>query len=59
MNNTMNDQLTIACANLDRVIHNNAGNAKRVSTVTHKGSTLLVHGNYALDDTRRLNNARY
>lgn len=56
---SINEQLDLACANLDRVIHNNAGNAKRVQSIARKGSTLLVHVDYALDDLRRLDNARY
>jgi DNA-binding winged helix-turn-helix (wHTH) protein len=56
---SINDQLTDACARLDRAIQNNAGNAQRIQTVARKGTTLLVHVDYALDDLRRLDNARY
>jgi len=56
---SINDQLTDACARLDRTIRNSAGNATRVQSVQRKGSTLLVHVDYALDDLRRLDNARY
>jgi hypothetical protein len=56
---SINDQLNDACAALDRVMHNSAGNAKRVQSIARKGATLLVHVDYALDDLRRLDNARY
>jgi hypothetical protein len=59
MNNTMNDQLADACKRLDNAIKNNASNARRIAYIAPKGATLLVHVNYALDDMRRLDNARY
>jgi len=56
---SINEQLTDACARLDTAIKARAENAKRINSVQRKGDTLLVHVNYALDDLRRLDNARY
>jgi hypothetical protein len=55
----INDQLTDACTRLAVAIEHDQSTAKRVQSVQRKGATLLVHVNYALDDMRRLDNARY
>lgn len=59
MDNQLNRELDDACARLQRAIDARAENARHVHSIQRKGRTLYVHVNYALEDLRRLDNARY